>query len=314
MIDWEKVISFMSKKESTIVPLSPEELNTHHFGDEWKLKSTDYHHLFHINRIEDVIQKIKFPLEPHRKTVNDFIFISEGKSRRSKGLQNYEFEANTFFFLPALQISTHDYISADTKGFFCHFDTSLFKRIFPDRDFTKEFPFWQFACGPLVTINENLKQPVCNILERMLYEYETNKVLNSTIIAAYLFTLFTELNACCGSQNTNVQNAAFRITEQYKNLLEQHIFKSCKVADYASMMAITPDHLNKCVRSIVGKTAQELLADMVVLEAKVLLKQTTHSISEIAFRFAEMNPSDFTRFFRLKAGISPKEYRKREMI
>jgi YesN/AraC family two-component response regulator len=75
------------------------------------------------------------------------------------------------------------------------------------------------------------------------------------------------------------------------------------------MLAITPDHLNKCVKATIGKTSQELLADMIILEAKVLLKQTSLSISEIAFKFSETNPSDFSRFFKNKIGLSPKEFR-----
>lgn len=301
----------MAQSTTKITPLSPKELNEHHFGDEWKMDIADFHHLFHINRIEDVVSKIKFPLEPHRKTVNDFIFLTKGKSLRSKGLHQFEFGANTFFFLPAYQISTHDYLSPDSEGFFCHFDSTLFKSIFSSRDFSKEFPFWQFACGPLIAIPPDLVQFVLNILKRLLLEYNTNRILNPKIISAYLFTLFTEVGQFCSSQTISTPNAAARITELYKNLLEQHIYTHSKVADYASLLAITPDHLNKSVKATIGKTSQELLADMIILEAKVLIKQTDLTISEIAFKFAETNPSDFTRFFRSKTGQTPKEFRQR---
>ena len=79
-------------------------------------------------------------------------------------------------------------------------------------------------------------------------------------------------------------------------------------------MAITADHLNKCVKTTLGKTAQELMADMIILEAKVLLKQTPLSVSEIAFKFSETNPSDFTRFFKAKTGMTPKEYRREAAV
>ncbi len=58
------------------------------------------HHYFHINRVEDYFRLIDFPLpsdlQPRRMTVFNFIFLTKGYSSRSKGLDNYEFGANTF--------------------------------------------------------------------------------------------------------------------------------------------------------------------------------------------------------------------------
>ncbi|GAA4394989.1 hypothetical protein GCM10023187_01390 [Nibrella viscosa] len=301
----------MKQDVQKIAPLSPRELNIHHFGLEWTMPMAEFHHLFHINRIEDVITKIKFPLLPHRKTVFDFLFLTEGRSTRSKGLHRYEFSRNTFFFLPAFQISTHEYLSPDAKGFFCHFDAEIFNRLIPHTPFQEEFSFWQFSGDPLVHINDPLIQPVLNILNRLLTEYESNQSLNTILITAYLLTLFTELSIVRKGTGPPPQNAAVRVTEKYKNLLSQHIYQTHKVTEYASMLAVTPDHLNKCVKATIGKTSQELLSDMIILEAKVLLKQTPLSISEIAFKFSETNPSDFTRFFKAKTGLTPREFRQR---
>ncbi|WP_247235403.1 AraC family transcriptional regulator [Telluribacter sp. SYSU D00476] len=115
-------------------------------------------------------------------------------------------------------------------------------------------------------------------------------------------------------ETTSSLTAALRITRKFKHLLSQHIYSHNKVATYASMLSITPDHLNKCVKASTGKTAQELLGDMVVLEAKVLLRQTSLSINEIAFRFSETNSSDFSRFFKSRTGVTPKEYRQQTFL
>ncbi|NSW93512.1 MAG: hypothetical protein HPY62_02255 [Bacteroidales bacterium] len=47
-----------------------------------------------------------------------------------------------------------------------------------------------------------------------------------------------------------------------------------------------------------------------MLESKVLLKQTSFSISEILFSLSQIHESNFVRFFKSKPGISPGEYRK----
>ena len=76
------------------------------------------------------------------------------------------------------------------------------------------------------------------------------------------------------------------------------------------MFAVTPNHLNKCVKTVTGQSAHDLLSEMILLEAKVMLKQTNLSISEIAFQVGRNEISDFVRFFKSKTGISPGEYRK----
>ena len=97
---------------------------------EWEPGFPTLHRQFHINKLEDYIGHLKFPFSPHRQTVFDFLFLTKGKSTRSKGLDKYDFAENTFFFLPAYQISTHDSMSLDTEGFYCHFDMEIFNRRF----------------------------------------------------------------------------------------------------------------------------------------------------------------------------------------
>jgi AraC family transcriptional regulator, transcriptional activator of pobA len=81
------------------------------------------------------------------------------------------------------------------------------------------------------------------------------------------------------------------------------------VTEYADMLAVSPNHLNKCVKTATGKSAQDLLNEMIVLEAMVLIKQTDMQISEIAYKLSQQNHSDFSRFFKSKTGMTPKEYK-----
>jgi AraC family transcriptional regulator, transcriptional activator of pobA len=291
-----------------IKTLTTKELDHHHFGKEiYTQRETQV--LFHINKVEDVLKKIKFPIEPHRKTIYDFFYLKTGHSIRGKNLQEYEITKDTFFFLPAYQIATHSYISENSTGYFCHFDPVIFQTIFPEKSFLDKYAFWHNNAHPLISLSEQQQEPVLNILNRLLDEYSKNQFLNLRVISAYLFTLFEEL-AVPQRQETNVNNtSAFRIAQQYKNLLAKHIYEWNKVAKYAQKLDLSADHLNKCVKTATGKTSQELMADMIILEAKVLLRQTDIKISDIAFKFSEANASDFSRLFRLKTGLSPKEFR-----
>lgn len=276
---------------------------------EWKPRSHTLHLQFHINRLEDVVNHLNFPFPPHRQTVYDFVFLTQGRSSRSKGLDKYEFCADTFFFLPAYQISAHENMSADVKGFYCHFDMEIFSCKWMKPDMLTEFPFLQFNGNPLIKVNENSKQHILNILHRLETEYTQDEKFDLDIIRANLLALLLEVKKFA-SQEKITENSAFRITQQYKNKLTRYIYEKHSVAEYASMLAVSPNHLNKCVKATTGKSAQELLSEMILLEAKVLLKQTALAINEIAWKIGKEDPSDFIRFFKSKTNLTPTEYRK----
>jgi AraC-like DNA-binding protein len=75
------------------------------------------------------------------------------------------------------------------------------------------------------------------------------------------------------------------------------------------MLHVSPNHLNKCVKATTGKSAHDLLNEMLLLEAKVLLKQTNLNVTEIAYKIGKNEISDFARFFKAQTGMKPGEYR-----
>jgi AraC family transcriptional regulator, transcriptional activator of pobA len=289
------------------------EMSSHHFGIAQKqLFPSSFHHLFHINKIEDYRDKIRFPLPPHRKQVYDFLFLTKGMTLRSKALHPYQIEANTFFFLPAYQITNHDFISPDTEGYYCHFNFDVFTNHLPQHNILRDFPFLQFIGNPIVEIDEATNPFVLNILHRLESEYQKEKIESFDIVTVYLLALFTELKRFYTPSVSTKKNTALMITQNFKDALSRHIYEKQKVVEYADMLAVSPNHLNKCVKAATGQSAQDILNDMILLEAKVLLKQTDMQISEIAYKLSQQNHSDFSRFFKSKTGMTPKEYKQND--
>lgn len=296
--------------EKHIPVLSPYQLDIFHFkGDVPITFRDDIRSLFHINRLEDVRDKLSFPLPTHRKTVYDFICIIQGHSIRSKNLTQHKISKNTFFFLPAYQISEHKYLSKGIQGFYCHFNIDLLIQDFRPHDILKEFPFLDNHEMPVVKVNEKCMQYCKVILERLLEEYDKRNQSRQDIWRRYLITLFTELKPFVQTKMEIPKGAAWTVVSKYKELLSRYVYELQRISDYAKLLNISPNHLNKCVKSVSGKSAHDLLNDMLLMEAKVLLKQTTYSIKEIAFKVGKNELSDFDRFFKVKTGMTPGEYR-----
>lgn len=294
---------------STQIPiLNPSSLDELHFGNvNWQLPFSEVHHLFHINRLEVFRDKIAFPLPPHRKTVHDFIFLTKGTSTRSKGLNQYTFGENEFFFLPAYQLTTHDFMSDDAEGYFVHFDVEIFRSASLNR-VLDSFSFLDFLATPTVKVSNKAVSPILNILERLEQLYFEVPKTDFDLVVFYLLVLLTEVKKFVVSEKKLTKNSALYISQQYKNALTQHIYQKQNVSEYADLLNVTPNHLNKCVKAITHKTAQDLLNEMLILEAKSLLKYSNFQIAEIAVKLCNQTPSNFARFFKNQTGISPKAY------
>lgn len=274
--------------------------------DEKFLSKSEHHHLFHINRIEEYRNREFSPIPPHRKTVHDCMFLTNGYSLRTKGIDQYKFGENQFFFQPALQISSHEYISEDAEGFYMHFSQEIFHTL--SFNYLKNFPFLDFFENPIITIPSEVQKTIINIFERIETIYSDFSKSDLDLVSWYLMAMMTEVKKFVTVEKSEKHNHAASIVKQYKNALTQHIHEKQTVKDYADFLNITPNHLNKCVKSILQKTAQELLKEMLIVEAKFLLRYSDLSISEISYNLCNQSPSNFIRFFKSQTGLTPKEF------
>lgn len=272
---------------------------------------------FKIYRIEDVLPYIKFPLPHHRTPYFEILFVTAGSSTtRHSGLMKYEISPGQIFFKSAHQISSGDVSGNDTTGFFCLIDNEFLvlngQSTFP----VSEFPFFKNGCNPCMLLSAEQAIEFDRLLGLIHSKCNGNQKNKNTIVAAYLNALLQELQAIyveeSGKNKNTGQFAADVLTEKYKTLVEQHYLHKQKVSDYADLLFITPNHLNKSIKATTGKTALELIDEMLLLEAKVLLKQTNKHVSEIAFHLSFQDPSYFSRFFKKLTGHTPLAFRKLE--
>ena len=282
------------------------ELKELHFRNKgWKVYRS--HEIFHVNRLETARPQLHFPLPPHRKTVYDFLFLTKGTSVRSKGLSKYEMRANDFFFLPAGQITAHESMSEDTEGFFLHFSPNIFGE---QLHLLRPFTFLHFHTHPVISIDDATRTAALAIIQRLLDIYESEKSLDYDLLRWYLLALFAELKPHAASIELPATSSATALTQRYKDVLTQHIYTYHTVREFAHLLHVTPNHLNKCIKKTLNKTAQSLLNEMLILEAKSLLRYSDLTIAQIAEQLCGNSPSNFSRFFKSQTGQSPREYKK----
>lgn len=112
-------------------------------------------------------------------------------------------------------------------------------------------------------------------------------------------------------------NASARISTLFIELLERQFpiesptqsVQLKTATDFAHTLGVHVNHLNKVLKEITGKTTTEIIGSRVTQEAKVLLKQTTWNVSEIAFSLGFEEVAHFSNFFKKNTKLSPLSFR-----
>ena len=96
----------------------------------------------------------------------------------------------------------------------------------------------------------------------------------------------------------------------YIRLVRDHFKQERRVSWYANQLCITPKYLAETIKTISKRTPNEWIDYYVVLELRLLLKNSDKSIKEIAEYLNFPNQSFLGKFFKDHVGVSPSAFRK----
>lgn len=99
------------------------------------------------------------------------------------------------------------------------------------------------------------------------------------------------------------------LNTQFHNLLIQHFREQRSVNFYANELNVTSKYLSESIKEISGKTAGELIDEMIILEAKVLLKKNGVTVAQVADELHFSDQFLFSKFFKKHTSFSPSQYR-----
>ena len=99
------------------------------------------------------------------------------------------------------------------------------------------------------------------------------------------------------------------IPEKFLQLVFQRDAVPLSVSEYAEILNVTPNYLNKTVKSHTHRTAIDWIEIARLNLAKQFLKDPSMSIADIAEKTGLVDQSYFSRFFKKKTGMTPSQYR-----
>ena len=156
-----------------------------------------------------------------------------------------------------------------------------------------------------------LHDRVYGLLENLMAELSWPQ-LGHTIMLEWLARSVLLLLARIQLQNRIAHQSGhgdLELFTRFRTQIELHFKEGWQVGDYAAALHLTPSRLNRLSLKVAGKTAFDIGQDRLMLEACRKLSYTSSSIASIAYELGFQDPAYFSRTFRKRSGLTPKQFR-----
>ena len=115
----------------------------------------------------------------------------------------------------------------------------------------------------------------------------------------------------------SVTSSAVNVSDNKNNIYYRRFIqlikelKSFKVTieEYATQLNISSGHLNRICKDVSGLSPKDVVINYFIDEAKIYLRNFEMSIAEISYELDIEDPAYFTRLFKKRTGLTPKEFR-----
>lgn len=262
----------------------------------------------------DEIGALPLPNEPRRMKCILLALCRHGKVQYSVDTEERMVAANDVIIISEGQVIDNYMLSSDLSGIAILISQNFFIEIVKDIHgisslflFSRSHPVFglrQKEISTLMTYFDLIWNKMNDD------EHHFRKDVVRSLIATMIYDL-SQVIYRIQQQRSERQSRAESIFTEFIRLVEQNFRHERRVSRYATLMCITPKYLSETVKLVSRRTPNEWIDNYVALEIRVMLKNTTKSIKEIAEEMNFPNQSFLGRFFKEHVGMSPSEYRKR---
>lgn len=226
-------------------------------------------------------------------------------------------ESNDFALMFSDPLVPYSWESLDgTKcGYFCIFTEAFFYQHTPLRN----YPIYKPDHPKVFLLDETIEKEVELLFEKMLKEMSSDYAFRDDLLRNWTLELIhIALKMQPASRIADMPSDKKRkIDTLFNELLERQFpitspyerLELKNPSDFARLLNIHPNHLNRTLKEVSEKTTTERIAQRVLEEAKILLKHSSWSISDIAYALGYEESAHFIHFFKKKLNQTPQNYR-----
>lgn len=261
----------------------------------------------------DKLNEAPIPREPRRMNMIVVALCLKGKAQYTIDTQEQLVRKNDVLIISERHVMDNFMASPDLEGLAIILSARFFREVIQNVSdisslflFSKNHPvinFTQKEADVFISYFNLIKQKMT----------DTDNLFRRDVVRSLMLAMFYDLSNVIyrtRQSSDNRQTRADIIFTKFIHLVEGNYKRERRVGWYAEQLCITPKYLSETVKQVSRLTPNEWIDNYVILEIRVLLKNSTRSIKEIAMEMNFPNQSFLGKFFKERVGMSPSEYRK----
>lgn len=257
-----------------------------------------------------VIRNMVKPGTPYRIDDYRFVFFQDGDAEVTANLQKCHFQAGTVVFVGNGSIVQFDRINRTPTISAVVLSGNYLRMVMGGRlpqvlnGSLHNFHF--IATGEELQVACDMTSTLRKLCGQTGYSRAAANALLSAIVH-YVCSLY-ERHA---EEQSLPKSRAQQVFTDFIALVNEHAARHHTLGYYASRLCITQRYLGTLVQQASGTPAKEWIDRAIVTDAKVALRHSDVSISQLSERLCFPNVSFFCKYFRRLTGMTPTEYRVR---
>ncbi|MCG8697902.1 MAG: helix-turn-helix transcriptional regulator [Bacteroidales bacterium] len=233
----------------------------------------------------------------------------------SYGRTKYDCTKGTMLFTAPNQTLTFKDMVFSSESFHISFHKDYIRRL-DIYEKIKTYNFFNYNVNEALHLSPKEEKIIKGIFKNIKEEYHNNQdEFSKEIIISQLETLLKYADRFYKRQFLNRTDHNKILITQFKDILnsyfEQNLFAEEGIPTVewmAAQLNVSHRYMSDTIKAETGKTAIDQINLFVIEEAKSLLLNPNLSISETAYKLGFEYPQYFTRVFKKKVGMSPKDY------
>ncbi|MFB9109984.1 helix-turn-helix domain-containing protein [Flavobacterium gyeonganense] len=234
------------------------------------------------------------------------------------GQSFYDFDEGGLLFASPNQVIGSDG-DADTEdlSFYTMLIHPDFLHGFPLARKIKQYGYFSYGTNEALHLSESEKTIILSVFH--IIEQELNSRVDEfsqEVVLSQIELLLNYANRFYKRQFITRKMVSNNTLERLEALLDDY-FDNEKTASQgiptvqflSEQLNVSSSYLSDMLRSLTGMNAQQHIHNKLVEKAKEKLSLTSLTIAEIAFDLGFEHPQSFSRFFKMKAKVSPVEFR-----
>ena len=256
------------------------------------------------------------PSIPYKRRDFYKIMLVMGNSRVHYADKVYEVKKQAISFSNPLIPYKWEHLDKIRSGVYCIFNQHFFHQY----GNLNQYSVFQPEGTHLFELTDEQVETVNGHYQRMFEEINSDYVHKYDMLRTVIFELihFAQKMETTATFDQQPINASTRISSLFLELLERqfpidenHKEVSMRSAsDFAGQLNVHVNHLNRAIKETTQKTTSQVIAERVLQEAKILLKHSPWSVSEIAYSLGFHEATHFNNFFKKHVQLSPLKFRK----